>query len=138
LPTNVLLLRWDTKPEAHQEDVPTSSTDTQNVFLCRTPYEIPQCQDDASHVSLRGNVVSEVDEPAELVVARIRELLDERVDFEGASEMSLVERVRDVISGFDTWSDLAIHRLHEIHRLSGQECEFCAKWLDDNGAQDVD
>ena len=26
---------WDTKPEAHQEDVPTPSTDTQNVFLCR-------------------------------------------------------------------------------------------------------
>jgi hypothetical protein len=26
---------WDTKPEAHQEDVPTSGTDTQNVFLCR-------------------------------------------------------------------------------------------------------
>jgi hypothetical protein len=26
---------WDTKPEAHQEDVPTSRTDTQNVFLCR-------------------------------------------------------------------------------------------------------
>jgi hypothetical protein len=34
LPTNVLLLRWDTKP-AHQEDVPTSVTDTQKVFLCR-------------------------------------------------------------------------------------------------------
>src|SRR5262249_49927842 len=28
---------WDTKPEAHQEDVPTSPTDTQNVFLCRDP-----------------------------------------------------------------------------------------------------
>src|SRR5205823_8443912 len=26
---------WDTKPEAHQGDVPTSRTDTQNVFLCR-------------------------------------------------------------------------------------------------------
>jgi hypothetical protein len=25
----------DTKPEAHQGDVPTSRTDTQNVFLCR-------------------------------------------------------------------------------------------------------
>ena len=35
--TNVLLfvLLWDTKPEAHQEDVPTPGTDTQNVFLCR-------------------------------------------------------------------------------------------------------
>src|SRR5215472_10119771 len=27
---------WDTKPEAHQRDVPTSRTDTQNAFLCRT------------------------------------------------------------------------------------------------------
>src|SRR5690348_12629720 len=35
LPMNVLLLRWDTKPAAHQEDVPTSCSDTQNVFLCR-------------------------------------------------------------------------------------------------------
>ncbi|MDP9183763.1 MAG: hypothetical protein M3P04_13425, partial [Actinomycetota bacterium] len=35
LPTNVLLLRWDTKPAAHQEDVPTPGNDTQNVFLCR-------------------------------------------------------------------------------------------------------
>jgi hypothetical protein len=35
LPTNVLLLRWDTKPAAHQGDVPTSCIDTQNVFLCR-------------------------------------------------------------------------------------------------------
>jgi hypothetical protein len=26
---------WDTKPEAHQEDVPSSCNDTQNVFLCR-------------------------------------------------------------------------------------------------------
>src|SRR5262249_28677080 len=26
---------WDTKPETHQGDVPTSPTDTQNVFLCR-------------------------------------------------------------------------------------------------------
>jgi hypothetical protein len=32
---NVLLLAWDTKPEAHQGDVRTSRTDTQNVFLCR-------------------------------------------------------------------------------------------------------
>jgi hypothetical protein len=38
LPTNVVLLRWDTKPdEPHQEDVPTPCIDTQNVFLCRVP-----------------------------------------------------------------------------------------------------
>src|SRR4051794_26712729 len=35
LATNVLLLRWDTKPAAHQEDVPTPGIDTQNDFLCR-------------------------------------------------------------------------------------------------------
>jgi hypothetical protein len=33
--TNVLLLRWDTKPAAHQEDVPSSCIDTQNVLLRR-------------------------------------------------------------------------------------------------------
>ena len=26
--------------------------------------------------------------------------------------------------------DLAIKRLHKIHRLQGQECEFCSKWID--------
>ena len=41
LPTNVLLLRWDTKPAAHQEDVPTPDHDTQNVFLCRGPAPPP-------------------------------------------------------------------------------------------------
>src|SRR5689334_23975242 len=30
---------WDTKPEAHQGDVPTSRTDTQNVFLCRGQHD---------------------------------------------------------------------------------------------------
>jgi hypothetical protein len=33
---SALLPRWDTKPAAHQEDLPTSGTDTQNVFLCRS------------------------------------------------------------------------------------------------------
>jgi hypothetical protein len=32
LPMNVLLNAWDTKPEAHQGDVPTSRTDTQKSF----------------------------------------------------------------------------------------------------------
>src|SRR5262249_5192467 len=40
LATNVLLLRWDTKPAAHQEDVPTPGHDTQNVFLCRTAVRV--------------------------------------------------------------------------------------------------
>jgi hypothetical protein len=47
LPTNVLLLRWDTKPEAHQEDVPTSGTDTEHIFLCRDPSGSP-CQNEGS------------------------------------------------------------------------------------------
>jgi hypothetical protein len=38
---NVLLIAWDTKPEAHQGDVPTSRTDTQNVFLCRGQLAAP-------------------------------------------------------------------------------------------------
>jgi len=41
LTTNVLLLRWDSKPEAHQEDVPTPGTNTQNVFLCRYVCALP-------------------------------------------------------------------------------------------------
>jgi hypothetical protein len=35
LATNVLLLRWDTKPAAHEEDILTPGHDTQNVSLCR-------------------------------------------------------------------------------------------------------
>jgi hypothetical protein len=50
LATNVLLLRWDTKPAAHQEDVPTPRTDTQNVFLCRRSLADPAVvQGDAWH-----------------------------------------------------------------------------------------
>ena len=64
--------------------------------------------------------------PADETLRRIADLLDERVPVEGSEEMSLDERVRDVVLGLETWSDLAIRRLHEIHRLSNQECEFCA------------
>ena len=70
--------------------------------------------------------------PADETLRRIADLLDERVPVEGSEEMSLDERVRDVVLGLEMWSDLAIRRLHEIHRLSNQECEFCAKWLDDS------
>ena len=34
---NVLLMRWDTKPEAHQGDVPNARLKTLNVFLWRNP-----------------------------------------------------------------------------------------------------
>lgn len=44
--------------------------------------------------------------------------------------MTLYDRVLDVVVGFEAWSDLAIKRLHEIHRLTDQECDFCPKWLD--------
>ena len=44
--------------------------------------------------------------------------------------MTVYERVLDVMLAYELWSDLAIRRLHEIHRLKGQECEFCGKWLD--------
>jgi hypothetical protein len=36
LPMNVLLLRWDIKPDKRiSEDVPTPLNDTQNIYLCR-------------------------------------------------------------------------------------------------------
>src|SRR5215831_10581224 len=41
---------WDTKPEAHQEDVPTPGTDTQNVFLCRTDTIAPTGNDEGATV----------------------------------------------------------------------------------------
>ena len=58
-------------------------------------------------------------------------MLDE-FDSTGSSD-PLTERVADVIAGFNQWCDLAVRRLHEIHRLTDAECEFCAKYLD--GAQ---
>jgi hypothetical protein len=73
-----------------------------------------------------------VDEPsAEEQLAEIERLLDEEVGRQGVEDLSLVQRVRDVIAGFNSWSDLAIKRLHEIHRLQNEECDFCAKWLDE-------
>jgi DDE domain len=44
---------WDTKPEAHQEDVPTPRTDTQNVFLCRVVRDRADVRADS--MSLRGS-----------------------------------------------------------------------------------
>ena len=58
----------------------------------------------------------------------IEQLLDEGVGPD--EEMSTVERVQDVIDGFNSWTDLAIKRLHEIHRLTGAECPSCAEYLD--------
>jgi hypothetical protein len=38
LPTNVLLSAMGHQArQAHQEDVPTSCIDTQNIYLCRVP-----------------------------------------------------------------------------------------------------
>jgi hypothetical protein len=67
---------------------------------------------------------------AEDALAQIRALLDDRVEVEGSEDMTVYERVLDVVQAYELWSDLAIRRLHEIHRLKGQECEFCGKWLD--------
>jgi hypothetical protein len=67
---------------------------------------------------------------AEDALAQIRALLDDRVEVEGSEDMTVYERVLDVMLAYELWSDLAIRRLHEIHSLKGQECEFCGKWLD--------
>ena len=53
----------------------------------------------------------------------IRRLLDE---FDGTNaDEPLVDRVADVIDGFNRWADLAVRRLHEIHVLTGEECDAC-------------
>jgi hypothetical protein len=70
------------------------------------------------------------DPSSEDVLAEIKALLDDRVEVEGSEDMTLYERVLDVVKAYEWWSELAIRRLHEIHRLKGQECGFCGKWLD--------
>ncbi len=67
---------------------------------------------------------------AEAQLAEIERLLDEGVGRENVEDLTIAQRVQDVIMGFNGWTDLAIKRLHEIHRLQGQECEFCSKWID--------
>lgn len=67
-------------------------------------------------------------------IREIERLLDERVGRDGVEDLTVVERVADVIAGFDFWSELAIRRLHEIHRLTADECEACAKYLDGSEA----
>lgn len=67
---------------------------------------------------------------AEQQLAAIERLPDEGVGREGLEDLSLVKRVQDVINSFNVWSDLATKRVHEIHRLRGEECALCAKWLD--------
>ena len=70
------------------------------------------------------------DSSAEAALAEIKALLDDRVEVEGSEDMTLYERVLDVVKAYECWSELAIRRLHEIHRLTDQECDFCGKWLD--------
>jgi hypothetical protein len=67
------------------------------------------------------------------ILTEIERLLDERIGRPEGDDLTLVQRVADVILSFETWSDLAIRRLHEIHRLSGAECQFCSEWLDGSG-----
>jgi hypothetical protein len=66
----------------------------------------------------------------------IEQLLDEGVGRENLEDLTLVPRVQDVIAAYNVWSDLAIKRLHQIHRLTGEECEFCSKWLEENEEHD--
>jgi hypothetical protein len=64
-------------------------------------------------------------------LAEIDRLLSARVDGDGeVSDMTLVQRVQDLINSYEGWSELAIRRLHEIHRLTGHECQFCSQYLD--------
>jgi len=60
----------------------------------------------------------------------IERLPDEGVGRQGSEDLTLVQRVQDVIEGCNSWCDLAINRLHQIHRLNNEECEFCANYLD--------
>ena len=66
---------------------------------------------------------------AEEELAAIRAFLDDEVAHDGAEDLSVLERVRDVVNAVESWSKLAVRRLHEIHRLTGAECEHCAKYL---------
>jgi len=62
--------------------------------------------------------------PPEGVLAEIEALLDERLGTPDADDdLTLVQRVADAINSFEMWMDLAIRRLHEIHRLTANECE---------------
>jgi hypothetical protein len=65
-------------------------------------------------------------------LAEIRALLDDRVEVEGAQDMTLYQRVLDVVKSYEIWSDLALRRLHEIHRLKNEEWAFCGTWLDED------
>ena len=73
-------------------------------------------------------------ESAEATLRRIEQLLDARMGDDNAEDLTVYERVVDVVAGFDAWVDLALRRLHEIHRLQGQECDFCSKYLDEDRA----
>jgi hypothetical protein len=72
-----------------------------------------------------------VEQSAEEALAAIEGLLEDRVEVDGQEDLTLYQRVLNLVEAYELWSDLAIRRLHEIHQLTGQECDFCAKWLDD-------
>jgi hypothetical protein len=82
------------------------------------------------HVSGLSHDRVMAEQSAEEALAEIRALLDDRVEVEGSDDLTLYERVLDVVASYEAWSELAIRRLHEIHRLKDQECLFCPKWLD--------
>ena len=84
----------------------------------------------AARPALVGHPVRVDEANAVEQLAMIERLLDEGVGRQGSEDLTLVQRVEDVIEGFNSWCDLAIKRLHQIHRLNNEECEFCAKYLD--------
>jgi hypothetical protein len=77
-----------------------------------------------------SDVSESPNEDAQRTIAEIQRLLDEFDDT--GSEDPLPSRVADLIAGFDSWCDLAIRRLHEIHRLTGAECPSCGRYPDNS------
>jgi hypothetical protein len=57
---------------------------------------------------------------AEDALAEIRALLDDRVEVEGSQDMTLYERVFDVVKAYELWSDLAIRPARASPRCRGR------------------
>lgn len=75
-----------------------------------------------------SRMTEQSNEDGRQTLEEIRRLLDD-FDSSNAGE-PLPTRIADLIGGFDSWTDLSIRRLHEIHRLTGAECESCGRYLD--------
>jgi len=60
---------------------------------------------------LTGQSARVSDPTAEEQLAEIERLLDDGVGRQNLEDLTLVQRVQDVIAAFNSWSDLAIKRL---------------------------